>query len=561
MATVEEALEIGLRHLDEGRPGDAEAIFQAVVDAVPRHGPARYLLASAQAQSGKLEDAAHHMGLCVAASPTTVPFQLMLGDLFRALKRFDDAARAYRRALALDCGSLPCGIGLAEALRGLRQPEQAAAAFLRVLRLDPTQSAAVGGLAASLEALDRGAEQARVLGVPPLLDPGSADALTDLAVCELFRGHAARAIRLLRRAVAVDPAVGRARYFLCLALWCGGHLTEASRQAPSLMALDERYGGHLTALRMAGYERNYAEVVHIIGRMAEPQREFPPTVVVAFCDPRKWALNWQLHSLFLSYLDLDCAAIDFLVTLPPGTRHLIDPRIPCRIMDPVESRYDHPGFAAVATFEGTRYPYCNHYLAALDLPSRHRYALLTDVDTILMPAFKTFHPRRFAIGSGGYASPTSVRRLADFARRNGFARYGRYRNLGPTWYGDAALLDRCARESLRVAHRLLDEDWRGTSWPDWRIGVLTMYASEVAVNELVDDLTLLDGVIEGRIPAGQGQGREIHLHMWTPDDPMREFGKAAFDAGLYDGVALDGLAGTALGYARRGAALARRFFS
>ncbi|MBP2292886.1 tol-pal system YbgF family protein [Azospirillum rugosum] len=560
MATVEEAIDIGLKHLDDGRLGDAEAVFQAVVNAVPDHATALYLLASVQAQSGKLDDAVRHMGLCVAANPTVVSFQCLLGDLFRALGRFDDAVRAYRRALAIDCATIQAVLGLAEAFRGARQPVEAAQAFRRALRLDPTRPDAIRGLSASLEALGQGREQARLLRLPVMLDPGSAEALTELGVAQLFCSHTAHAIRLLRCAAAVDPASERARYFLCLALWCGGYLTEACRRAPELLGVDDRYGGHLSALGVARYEQGYAEVIHITGCMAEPEREFPPTVVTAFCDPRKWALNWQLHSLFLSYLDLDCAALDFLVTIPPGTRHLIDPRIPCRIMEPVEGRYDHPNFAAVTTFEGTRYPYCNHYLAALDLPDGHRYALLTDVDTILMPAFKTFHPRRFAIGSGGYASEGSLRRLADFAQRRGF-RYGRYRNLGPTWYGEAALLDRCARKSLEVASLLLEEDWRGMSWPDWWIGVLTMYASEVAINDLVDDLTLLDGVIEGHMPAGPGRGQEIHLHMWTPEDPMQHFGKASFDAGLYDGVQLEGLAGTALDYARRGVALARRTFS
>lgn len=284
----------------------------------------------------------------------------------------------------------------------------------------------------------------------------------------------------------------------------------------------------------------------------------PSILVATYCEPQKSALNWPLHALYLSFLRNAPAGADFLVTIPEGTAHYLDPRIPHRFRHPIAGEFRHPKLAE-AGYEG--YPYVNHFLAVEDLQPSYDFILLTDVDTLLLEPFRTFAPAGFMTGQGAYDSEYSHERLARFASRSGFTKFGRYRNVGATWYGPGAQVIECARQARALVRRLFDEeDWSETSWPKWWIGVSTMYAAEIVMNE-VDDLRIEAGRLDAR-PAKDSNPAALHLHMFH-NRPFRyeEFSKHAFQEKFYDenDVRLTGLAAIALGLAREGVALSAQW--
>ena len=196
------------------------------------------------------------------------------------------------------------------------------------------------------------------------------------------------------------------------------------------------------------------------------------TLIASYCEPDNPSLNWQLHAFFASYLALESDQIDFLVTIPTGTEHFLDPQIPYRIRDPIHADLRHPRLESVGLGRG--YVYANHFLAVEDLQERYDHILLTDVDTLVLPRFKTFAPPDFLVGRGGYSTDYNYDRLRQFAEKRGFKKFGRYRNIGPTWYGVADVVVQCAQQAKELVHPLLyEEDWTETSWPEWWIGVRT----------------------------------------------------------------------------------------
>lgn len=278
------------------------------------------------------------------------------------------------------------------------------------------------------------------------------------------------------------------------------------------------------------------------------------TLIACYCEPNKPALNWQLHALYLSYRDLDSDRLDFRVSLPAGTESMIDRRIPFRVVEPISPRLQHP---VLRQHGFDSYSYANHFLAVSDSDASYDHILLTDVDTLLLPRLTEQEPQTFVVGRGGYSTDYNHERLIQFARNHGYTQTGRYRNVGPTWYGEANLVIQCARETIEVIQKLLyEEDWTGTEWPRWWIGVIALYASEIVLSERIDRLTLVEGGMDAPVANG-ADDRAIHLHMWHTHDWRREFSKHAYDDGKYDlhDEMLTGRAAYALKMARRGSAM------
>lgn len=289
-----------------------------------------------------------------------------------------------------------------------------------------------------------------------------------------------------------------------------------------------------------------------MSRVVRPEGD---VLVSAYCEPQKPNLRWQVHALFLSFLDHAPAGTGFLVTIPEGTERYLDPRIPYRVKAPRHEQLRHPALSGIGFTDG--YPFINHFLSAEDLSGRADHVLLTDCDTVLTPAFAGYEPEAFMVGQGAYYSDYSHARLAEFCRRHGFERFGRWTNVSATWFGETERVTACARETAEVIELLLhDEDWSETSWPKWWVGVLALYASEIVLNERLDSLTVRPGLVDGHCRSEPDE-LAMHLHMWHVGDPRAAFCKFSFERGFYDDedVGLIGNAARLLDYARRGRAL------
>lgn len=171
---------------------------------------------------------------------------------------------------------------------------------------------------------------------------------------------------------------------------------------------------------------------------------------------------------------------------------------------------------------------------------KYRHVLKTDTDVFLTPAFKDLMPERFTTGGGGYVNDQHTRdKLLKISRENGLRHRGVH-NVDSTWYGSADQVINVGRLTARILGTLLDDHFpEGEGkWPGWYRGVASMYASEIAVNHLIDEIhrdgSKLDYPSCGDDPIAD----HPHIHCWHWEGIFNKF---AYRDGVYKDVDTKGL--------------------
>lgn len=106
----------GLRHLNEGRLGEAEGLFNCLLTLEPADTMTEHCLGVVWYRRGEHERALARINKTVAAYPKHPDFHSNRGLVLAAMGRLDEAQDCYRRALALDPSLAPVHSNLAKAL-------------------------------------------------------------------------------------------------------------------------------------------------------------------------------------------------------------------------------------------------------------------------------------------------------------------------------------------------------------------------------------------------------------------------------------------------------------
>jgi tetratricopeptide (TPR) repeat protein len=129
---------LGLALLNAGRPEEARAVFEDVLELNPDSWVALTELGILLRDSdptraiGLLKDGAEN-----APPGSKAPALVMLGDLYLARGEHQAAAAAYRRALEDTPGVVDAYVGLARALEALGKARQALESYEQAARFDP----------------------------------------------------------------------------------------------------------------------------------------------------------------------------------------------------------------------------------------------------------------------------------------------------------------------------------------------------------------------------------------------------------------------------------------
>jgi hypothetical protein len=167
--------------------------------------------------------------------------------------------------------------------------------------------------------------------------------------------------------------------------------------------------------------------------------------------------------------------------------------------------------------------------------SRYKYILKTDCDVFLTQNFKNFWPKILYTGTGGYVNDEDVKkRLKDISKKKGYKHQGKF-NVGATWYGDGNLILNVSKLTLKILENILNNNFKiEGKWPGWYRGVASMYASEIAVNHLVENFEiskLFDGRSDSDIE--WKKSGVYHIHCWHCDNI---YSKHAFIQNKYDNI-------------------------
>ena len=158
--------------------------------------------------------------------------------------------------------------------------------------------------------------------------------------------------------------------------------------------------------------------------------------------------------------------------------------------------------------------------------------LRTDTDVFLTPAFRDLPAERFMTGVGGYVNDQATKDNLFQAAKDFGLRHRGLHNLGSTWYGPAEQVLQVGELTAQLTHKFLDEYFLEDEgeWPGWFRGVALLYAAEIAVNHLLDDVQRSPLQIDHPSTSNGLITDHAHIHCWHTDEI---FSKFAFRRGKY----------------------------
>jgi len=177
-----------------------------------------------------------------------------------------------------------------------------------------------------------------------------------------------------------------------------------------------------------------------------------------------------------------------------------------------------------------------HYLTTEEAQflKDYRYLLRTDNDTFLTPNFKNLCPRLPMFGIGGYVRTSEVSARLAYVAQKLKLNFCFIHNVGSTIFYKASSVLLFSKHQLSLCKILAATEFPEYGvWPGWYKGVLTMYAGELAANDIYDYGITLGG-FDCMSMSGDPIGTtDYHIHAFHTD---QYFSKLAWRKGAYDAV-------------------------
>lgn len=139
MTTPEEILDQGIEHHRAGRFGQAQALYQQVLQLDVEHPDAWHLLGVILRDTGQLDDAVHCLSEAIKLRDDVSSFHVNLAEALRRQGRLDVALAAAERGVAVDPAFSDAHATLAAVFQSLRRFDDALAEYDRAVELNPTR--------------------------------------------------------------------------------------------------------------------------------------------------------------------------------------------------------------------------------------------------------------------------------------------------------------------------------------------------------------------------------------------------------------------------------------
>jgi len=189
--------------------------------------------------------------------------------------------------------------------------------------------------------------------------------------------------------------------------------------------------------------------------------------------------------------------------------------------------------------EWMNYPFINsvHFLTTQSAAfiEKYDYVLRTDNDTFLTHNFVGLRPRLALFGMGAYVRDENAdRKLPEVAKRLKL-NYCYIHNVGSTIFYKTKRVITYSRHQLALCKVIKETEFKHTvgEWPGWFSGTLTMYAGELAANDIFDYGISLGG-LDCMSMSGDGIGsNDYHIHAYHTD---QYFSKLKWREGSYKDI-------------------------
>ncbi len=205
MATVAKALKRAIQRRQEGRVGEAAAIFREVLQREPEQPDALHLLGLIQHECGEHSRALEFIDRAIACRPAWPRFHYTRGLVLTALGQESEAIDAYRRCVKLEPKLTDAHNNLGSLLLELGEPEEAERSFRQALEIDPGYVLALKNLGLLEKHRGRWQQAEEAFRAAIEVRPEDARLRVDLAQLLNEQGRTKEAVELCREALRLAP--------------------------------------------------------------------------------------------------------------------------------------------------------------------------------------------------------------------------------------------------------------------------------------------------------------------------------------------------------------------
>jgi tetratricopeptide (TPR) repeat protein len=188
-----------------GRLSEAQALYEQVLQAEPRHADALHLLGYLWFQKGDVARAVGLIGRAVELQPGNPGFRYNRGLILQQAGRPDEAAEEFRRVAALQPSDLGAWESLGETLLALGRAEEALQAYDRALDLNSAAAELHANRGVALRGLGRFQEALAAQDRALALKPGYAEGWSNRGNVLNDLGRLEEALASFDRGLALNP--------------------------------------------------------------------------------------------------------------------------------------------------------------------------------------------------------------------------------------------------------------------------------------------------------------------------------------------------------------------
>jgi predicted TPR repeat methyltransferase len=212
--SLEEALALAVSQHRQGNLDPAEAVYRAILEAVPDHPDALHFLGVLHHQKGRSGEGIQLIRRAVELAPDAAGMHLNLGNVYRETGEYEAAEECYRRVIELMPDSADAWSNLGSALRASGRLDEATEAFEEAHRLDPDHADALKNMGNALVDQGRFDEAAIAYRKTLAIVPDYAEALENLGNALYVAGRTEEAVEIFELWLARDPGNPVARHML-----------------------------------------------------------------------------------------------------------------------------------------------------------------------------------------------------------------------------------------------------------------------------------------------------------------------------------------------------------
>lgn len=205
MATISEALAVGVKCHQSGQIQRAEQIYREILRVDPSHADSLHLLGVLAHQGGEHQTAVDYIGRAIEKKPGVIDYHSNLGSAYQSLGRLSKAVGSFRRALRIQPNHPCLHYNMGNALKKQGKLDKAIECFQRAVKLDPHYADAHYNLGVALADQENFEEAVSRFRRVLEITPNSHAAYSNLGLALAEQEQFDEATECYRRSLALKP--------------------------------------------------------------------------------------------------------------------------------------------------------------------------------------------------------------------------------------------------------------------------------------------------------------------------------------------------------------------